>query len=162
MKTHALKKYSLPLLAFTLLGCAPATGATSETAKAATTATATETAAKKGALPATISQGAKITLKDHLVPGKITVFDFTSKFCPPCVRIAPMLDKLHAKRDDIAVVKVDINRPGIRGIDWGSPVAQQNGLKSIPYFMIYGADGKLQAEGKKASEMVIKWLEELK
>ena len=119
-------------------------------------------AAEKGSAPAVISQGAKIKLADYLVPGKTTVFDFTSKYCPPCVRISPRLDKLHAQRDDIVVVKVDINRSGIKGIDWKSPVAQQYALKSIPHFKIYGANGKLIAEDRKASEMVYKWLNDLK
>jgi len=115
-------------------------------------------AAEKGATPAVISHGAKVTLTDNLVAGKITIFDFYSKYCPPCVRFSPLLDKLHAKRDDLAVVKVDINRAGIKGIDWKSPVAQQYNLNSIPHIKIYGADGKLMAEGDKARSMALKWL----
>ena len=115
-------------------------------------------AAEKGATPAVISHGDKVTLTDNLVAGKITVFDFYSKYCPPCVRFSPMLDKLHAKRDDIAVVKVDINRAATKGIDWKSPVAQQYKLNSIPHIKIYGADGKLMAEGDKARSTVLKWL----
>jgi len=66
---------------------------------------------------------------------------------------------LHKSRDDIAVVKVDINRPGVKGIDWESPVAQQYQLHSIPHFKIYGPDGKLQAEGDAAYDQVQKWVE---
>jgi thiol-disulfide isomerase/thioredoxin len=118
-------------------------------------------AAEKGSAPAVISHGQKVTLAEHLVAGKITVVDFTSKFCPPCVRISPLLDKLHAQRDDIAVVKVDINRPKIKGIDWKSPVAQQYQLESIPHFKIYDAGGNLIAEGQKAREKVSAWLKSI-
>ena len=104
----------------------------------------------KGPKPAHISQGKEVTLADYLVPGKTTVFDFYSEYCPPCRAIAPKLVKLHQNRDDIAVVKVDINRPGVKGIDWESPVAQQYQLHSIPHFKIYGPDGKLQADGDAA------------
>jgi len=117
-------------------------------------------AAEKSAKPAVISQGAKVTLTDNLVAGKITVFDFYSKYCPPCVAFSPKLDKLHTKRDDLAVVKVDINRSGTKGIDWKSPVAQQYSLRSIPHLKIYGADGKLMAEGDKARSLVIKWMKD--
>lgn len=114
----------------------------------------------KGAKPRRIAQGQQINLADYLVPGKTTIFDFTSKYCPPCEAIAPELEKLHAKRADVAVVAVDINRPEIKGIDWRSPVAQQYGLGSIPHFRVYGPDGKLVAEDKpndpKARMMVEK------
>lgn len=117
----------------------------------------TALAAAKGAKPAHIAQGQEIQLADHLVPGKTTVVDFTSEYCPPCRAIAPKLEKLHADRADIAVVKVDINRPDVKGIDWKSPVAQQFALKSIPHFKVFGPDGKLVAEGQEAREMVTAW-----
>ena len=111
----------------------------------------------KGAKPPRIAMGAKVDLADYVVPGKTTIFDFTSEFCPPCVAIAPYLDKLHAARADIAVVKVDINRPGVKGIDWKSPIAIQYRMNSIPHFKVYGPDGKLLAEGQKARPMVESW-----
>lgn len=116
-------------------------------------------AGKKGAKPAHVSQGQEVSLADLAVPGKTTIFDFTSEYCPPCRAIAPKLDKLHADRADIAVVKVDINRPDVKGIDWKSPVAKQYALESIPHFKVFGPDGKLLAEGKEARAMVSQWLE---
>jgi hypothetical protein len=78
------------------------------------------------------------------------------------VQVAPALEKLHRTRDDIVVVKVDINRPGIKGIDWRSPVAQQYGLRSIPHFKVYGPNGKLLAEdgptAARARQMVMGWI----
>lgn len=115
-------------------------------------------AAQKGVKPARIAKGQVISLADHLVPGKINVIDFTSDYCGPCRVIAPKLDKLHAERADIAVVKVDINRPGVKGIDWKSPVAKQFGLESIPHFKVFGPDGKLTAEGGEARKMINAWL----
>lgn len=109
--------------------------------------------------PERIAHGQKIALADYLVPGKTVVFDFTSEFCPPCRRISPFLDKLHARRADIVVVKVDINRPDVKGIDWSSPVAQQYGMRSIPHFKVYNPDGTLRAEGDAARELVVGWLE---
>jgi len=113
----------------------------------------------KGPKPAHISMGQEVKLADYLVPGKTTIFDFYSEYCPPCRAIAPRLEKLHAARADIAVVKVDINRPGVKGIDWRSPVARQYNLNSIPHFKVFGPDGKLKAEGDEAYEMVAGWLD---
>ncbi len=112
----------------------------------------------KGPAPASISHGATVRLEEHAVPGKTTIFDFYSEFCPPCVAIAPALERLHASRPDIAVVKVDVNRPDVRGIDWKSPVVAQFGLNSIPHFKIYSPEGKLIAEGDAAKKMVRDWL----
>lgn len=113
----------------------------------------------KAEKPEKIAHGAEVKITDYLVPGKTTVFDFTSEYCPPCRAIAPKLDALHAKRDDIVVVKVDINRPEHKGIDWKSPVARQYQLQSVPHFKVYGADGKLQAEGDAAWQFVAGLLE---
>lgn len=98
--------------------------------------------------PAHISQGEPVALTDHLVPGKTVIFDFTSKYCPPCRFYDEPLLRLHTTREDIVVVKVDINRPGVERIDWQSPVAKQFGLRSIPQFKVYGPDGKLMAEDR--------------
>jgi len=68
--------------------------------------------------------------------------------------LSPKLDMLHAKIPNLAVVKVDINRPSAKGIDWKSPVAQQYKLHSIPHIKIYDADGKLVAEGDKAMNLI--------
>jgi len=118
-------------------------------------------AAEKGATPAVISHGAEISLAGNLVAGKITVFDFFSDYCPPCKLLSPSLDKLHAKRDGVAVVKIDINRPwpGIKRPDLDSPVSRQFNLRTLPYFKIYGADGKLIAEGNAAKNTLLKWLD---
>jgi thiol-disulfide isomerase/thioredoxin len=121
-------------------------------------ATATADDHQKGPDPLRISHGAEVNLADYLVPGKTTIFDFTSKYCPPCQAISPKLDELHKKRDDIAVVKIDINREDTKKIDWQSPVAQQYKLHSIPHFKIYSPEGKLVAEDKKASEIVYGWV----
>lgn len=113
----------------------------------------------KGPEPLQVSHGETIKLEDYLVTGKTTVIDFYSHYCPPCMALAPLLVKLHQSRSDLAVVEVDINRPGVSGIDWASPVAGQYKLESIPSLLIYGPDGTVIASGDKAREMVIDWIQ---
>ena len=72
--------------------------------------------------------------------------------------VSPKLDELHRRRDDVAVVKVDINRPDVRKIDWQSPVAKQFALRSIPHFKIFDGEGKLISEGNEARDTVYGWL----
>ena len=56
------------------------------------------------------------------------------------------------------VLKFDINRKGVQGIDWGSPLARQYGLESVPSFKIFDPQGQLRAEGQEAYTMVVQLL----
>lgn len=123
------------------------------------TAGANEAAA--AAHPIRISQGQPVELADYAVEGQHVVFDFMSDYCPPCRQIAPWMDRLHAESDEVTVVKIDINRPGIKQIDWGSPVAAQFRLSSIPHFKVMDEKGNLVAEGDQAWQMVVGWLQQL-
>ena len=104
--------------------------------------------------------GQELELKDYLVKGKINIVDFYSDFCPPCVRIAPYLEKLDKKDEGKVVIKLDINRKGKKGIDWGSPLARQYSLQSIPHFKIFDEKGKKIAEGREAFSMVLKYFQD--
>ena len=104
--------------------------------------------------------GETLDINSLLVKGKTTVIDFYSPFCPPCVRLAPLMAKLAKKRPDLAIKKININRPGVNGIDWGSPLAQQYQIRQVPYFMIFNPQGRPVAQGRDAVEMVGGWLRE--
>jgi thiol-disulfide isomerase/thioredoxin len=104
--------------------------------------------------------GQPLDLKSLLVRGKTTLIDFHSPFCPPCVQLAPIIAKLAAKRPDLAIKKVNINRPEVRGIDWQSPLAKQYEIRQVPYFMIFDPQGKLVAQGRDAAGTVQDWLQE--
>ena len=98
-----------------------------------------------------VSNGERITISDYVVPGKTTILSFMSEFsppcpCDPCTALGDPLQALQDSRDDLVVVKVDINRTGITKIDWNSPVAQQFGLRRLPHFIVYGPDGSVVAE----------------
>lgn len=104
--------------------------------------------------------GETLDLKPLLTDGKINLIDFYSPFCPPCVQLAPVMEQLAAKRPDLAIHKVNINRPDVRGIDWRSPLVQQYQIRSVPFFMIFSPQGKLVAQGPGAVEQVKSWLRE--
>jgi len=109
------------------------------------------------ALPSYMIDGS-VNLKKKIVKGKINIIDFYSDYCPPCKKIAPFLKKLDDKRADIAVIKININRAGVTGIDWQSPVAKQFKLKSIPYFIVISPWGKLMCKGREAYNYVVQQL----
>ncbi|PIU54439.1 MAG: hypothetical protein COS90_00780 [Deltaproteobacteria bacterium CG07_land_8_20_14_0_80_60_11] len=104
--------------------------------------------------------GQTLDVKSLSVKGKTTVIDFYSPFCPPCVQLAPIMAQLAKKRPDLVIKKVNINRPGIQGIDWRSPLAQQYQIRQVSYFMIFNPQGQLVAQGREAVEPVGRWLRE--
>jgi len=104
--------------------------------------------------------GEELDISEYLTKGKINIVDFYSEYCPPCRRISPLLSKMDKKRDDVVVVKLDINRPGISGIDWRSPLARQYGLNSIPHFKIFDEKGNKIAEGREAYQRAIVYIQE--
>jgi thiol-disulfide isomerase/thioredoxin len=104
--------------------------------------------------------GQALNVKSLLVKGKTTVIDFYSPYCPPCMRLAPIMAQLADKRPDLALVKVNINRMEFVGIDWSSPLAQQYQIRQVPYFMIFSPQGQLLSQGKDAVGTVQRWLQQ--
>lgn len=105
--------------------------------------------------------GQTLDLKSLPVKGSTTVVDCYSQYCPPCMRLAPLMEQLAQKRPDLVIKKVDIQRPEISGhIDWQGPLAKQLGLRSIPHFMIFDQKGQLTSQGQEAMKQVLGWLQE--
>jgi thioredoxin 1 len=104
--------------------------------------------------------GQTFEVESLVVRGKTTLIDLYSPYCPPCVRLAPIIEELAAKRSDLAVRKVNINRPEVNGIDWRSPLAQQYQIRSVPYFMIFDPQGQLVAQGRDAFPELERWLKD--
>jgi len=107
-----------------------------------------------------LTPGAAVDLGAFLVSGKTVLFDCYSDYCGPCLVLAPYLERLVASREGLLLRKLDVNRPGVKGIDWGSPLARQYRLQSLPHFKIYDGQGRLLAEGDEARNMVSGWFDE--
>ena len=154
-------RFLVVLFAVALLAACSGSGNATDGEAQATPAQASNARVSGADEPIRISQGEPVELTDYMVEGEHVVFDFMSDYCPPCKRIAPWLDRLHAENDEVSVVKVDINRPGVRGIDWKSPVAAQFRLSSVPHFKVMDGEGTLVAEGDQAWQMIVGWLQQL-
>lgn len=107
----------------------------------------------------TIAHGEEVTLETATFPGKVTIFDFYSDGCPPCVMLKPILHAVVEKEPGLALHVIDINRKGKTGIDWGSPVAQQHKLSGIPYLVIFDGNGTEIARGDGARKMLATYVE---
>ena len=58
-----------------------------------------------------------------------TLVDFTASWCPPCRAVAPILDQIDAERDDLRIVKVDV--------DAEHDIAARYGIMSMPTFLLF-------------------------
>ena len=74
-------------------------------------------------------------LTTHLVAGKVTLVDFSAKWCDPCRDLDAHVLELMTKRDDIAYRKLDVG-------DWDTPLGKRYlaGVKELPYVVVYGPD----------------------
>jgi thiol-disulfide isomerase/thioredoxin len=100
------------------------------------------------------SHGQTVNIDSLACAGKITIVDLSSDYCAPCVELAMYLIKISkAHPERYAIRRVNINRPGVSGIDWQSPVAKQYKLEGIPWLVVY--DNKVRvAEGAAALKLV--------
>ncbi|MEW6282054.1 MAG: thioredoxin family protein [Candidatus Eremiobacterota bacterium] len=103
------------------------------------------------------SPGERLDLATCAVPGKLTLIEFFSDRCPPCREMARVLDYIAARRPDLAIRRLNIDRPGSGGIDWDSPLADQYGIDTVPCFKIYGTGGGLISQGDAAKDQVRQW-----
>ncbi len=88
-----------------------------------------------------ITRGERVELSEHLAPGRYVLVDFFADWCGPCRALEPHLEALAAGHgEDLTVLQVDIVR-------WGSPVAEQYRIRSIPHLKLFDPDGRLIAEG---------------
>jgi thioredoxin len=64
---------------------------------------------------------------------KPVLVDFSASWCGPCKAMAPALEAFAARRDDLDVVKLDI--------DEAPSVAERYSIRSVPTLMLF-KDGK--------------------
>ncbi len=81
--------------------------------------------------------------EDLIVPGYITIIDFTADWCPNCKRLDKFEDKLVNQRDDVIVRKLDVSQQN----DFHLALNKYNlNFRGVPYSIVFGKNGELIAD----------------
>lgn len=72
--------------------------------------------------------------KQHTSEGVVLV-DFWAPWCGPCKMVAPVLEEVDAERNDVQIVKLDV--------DQSTTVKEEYGIMSIPTLAVF-VDGQLK------------------
>lgn len=97
---------------------------------------ATAAIAGRGQPSEVISHGEQVDINQCLALGNVTVVEFYADWCGPCRRLSPSLEQMAQIDPEVALRKIDIVR-------WGTPVAQQFNIHSVPQVNVYDRGGRL-------------------
>ena len=100
----------------------------------------TRQAAPKNGNVEVISRGRLIDLVDHIEYGKYTVFMFYAEWCAPCKTIKPALEKHARNLNTFALKEIDV-------LNWENPLVRYYNLIGLPYYIVYGPEGKFVERG---------------
>ena len=92
---------------------------------------------------------------DEVVSKGVVVIDFFANWCGPCKMLAPVLEEVASDRDELMVVKMDI--------DENMELAKTYGVMSVPTLMLF-KDGNMVSKkiGFMPKELITSWVEENK
>ena len=83
-----------------------------------------------------IVHGTDQTFEQEISNGVVLV-DFWAAWCGPCKMIAPVLEELAAEKDDVKIVKVDVDNNQVTAAEYQ--------IMSIPSLLLF-VDGELKAK----------------
>ena len=82
---------------------------------------------------------------NNLVSNGIVLVDFYATWCGPCKMLAPVLEEVASDRDELKVVKMDI--------DENMELAKTYGVMSVPTLMLF-KDGNMLANRQPGPQLI--------
>lgn len=90
---------------------------------------------------------------NDMIQDELVLVDFFATWCGPCRMLGPVLEELANDRNNIKIVKIDI--------DESASLAKSYGIMSVPTLLLF-KNGKLvnQRSGFMQKEELTNWIEE--
>ena len=90
---------------------------------------------------------------DQTIKEGVSVVDFYADWCGPCKMLGPILESFSKKREDIKIIKIDVDKE--------EELAQRYQVMSIPTLILF-KDGELISlrQGFMTEDMITEWLKE--
>ncbi len=92
---------------------------------------------------------------NELIMNDFTIVDFFATWCGPCKMLGPVLEELANERDEVKIVKIDV--------DQNASLAKTYGIMSVPTLILF-KEGKAIAtkNGYMPKELLETWIQENK
>lgn len=90
---------------------------------------------------------------NDMIQDELVLVDFFATWCGPCRMLVPVLEELANDRNNIKIIKIDI--------DESASLAKSYGIMSVPTLLLF-KNGKLvnQRSGFMPKEELTNWIEE--
>lgn len=90
---------------------------------------------------------------NELIGGDLVLVDFFATWCGPCKMLSPVLEELASERDNVKVVKIDI--------DENAELARSYGIMSVPTMILFKNGKQVSMKnGYMPKQVISEWIEE--
>ena len=99
-----------------------------------------------------IIHGNENNFNEDIKKGKVLV-DFYATWCGPCRMLGPVLEDLATDRNEIKIIKIDV--------DENRELAKKYGIMSVPTLMLFNDGVNISTKnGFIPKELLIEWLDQ--
>ena len=90
---------------------------------------------------------------NELIMNDLVIVDFYATWCGPCKMLSPILEELASEREEISIVKIDVDK--------NQELSKSNGIMSVPTLIMF-SKGELLAKtsGYMTKDNLITWIDE--
>ena len=92
---------------------------------------------------------------DSLINNELVLVDFYATWCGPCKMLSPVLENLVGDRDNLKIVKVDIDK--------SEELAKKYGVMAVPTLILFKNGSEISKQtGFMPGDMLKKWIDDNK